>query len=180
MANETLARRYGDAMFSVADAAGRTDRVGDDLARAADAIAADPAIADFFVSPIVERGEKERALRAAFGDRLDEIALHALLLLVRKRREALLPTVVAEYRKRQLAARGEEALTIASARELPPAELRALIERLQNIYGKTFQIKQVVDPGLIGGVRLFLGDRRIDGTIAGRIDRLSRTLFQTT
>lgn len=179
MANETLARRYGDAIFSLAEAAGKTDRVGDDLAGASDAIAAQPTVAEFFVSPIVERGQKERAFLAAFGDRLDEIALHSLLLLIRKRREALLPTVVAEYRKRQLTARGEEPLTIASARELPPNELRALVERLQRFHGKTFQVKQVVDPALIGGVRLYMGDRRIDGTIAGRIDRLSRTLFQT-
>lgn len=179
MANETLARRYGDAIFSLAESAGRTDRVGDDLARASSAIAAEPTVAEFFVSPIVERGEKERTFLTAFGDRLDEIALHALLLLIRKRREALLPTVVAEYRKRQLAARGEELLTVASARPVPAGELRALVERLQRAYGKTFQIKEVVDPALIGGVRLFMGDRRIDGSIAGRIDRLSRTLFQT-
>ena len=98
-------------------------------------------------------------------------------LLVRKRREALLGALVAEYRKLQRAARGEEALTITSARALPAHELATLVNRLEHIYEKKFDVAQVVDPAAIGGVRVLMGDRRIDGTVAGRLEALSRELF---
>jgi F-type H+-transporting ATPase subunit delta len=177
MANEKLARRYTTAVFSLANEAAAVDTIGNDLATAASAIGADPALAAFFAAPIVPRPEKERALIGAFSGRLHDVALHSLLLLVRKRRETLLQAMVEEYRKLQLAQRGEEPLTVTSARELPRRELDALVARLERLHDKKFQVTQVVDPALIGGVRVLMGDRRLDGSVAGRLDALSRTLF---
>ena len=179
MVSEKLARRYADAVFSLASDSGAIDRVGDDLAAIASVLERTPPFAAFFVAPIVDRTEKERALLAAFGGSVDEIALHALLLLVRKRRERLLRALVEQYRKLQLARRGEEPLTLASARPLAGDELQALVARLERIYGKKFEVTQVVEPALICGVRVLLGDRRIDGSVAGRLEALSRTLFAT-
>jgi F-type H+-transporting ATPase subunit delta len=105
------------------------------------------------------------------------LALHALLLMVRKRREAIFADVVVEYRKLQLAARGEEPIVLTSAQPLSREELDKTVARLQALYNKKFEVKQVVDPGVIGGIRILMGDRRIDGTVAGRLDTLSRSLF---
>ena len=121
--------------------------------------------------------EEEGVLVATFESRVNEVALHALLLLVRKRRETLLQPIVTEYRKLQRAARGEEALTVTSARPLPDAELNALVARLEQTFGKKFDVTRVVDPRTIGGVRVLMGDRRIDGTVAGRLENLARNLF---
>jgi F-type H+-transporting ATPase subunit delta len=180
MVNERLARRYATAVYSLAHETGGVDAIGNDLAAIASALGADSLAKEFFVAPIVERRTKERVLTAAFGSRVNEIALHALLLLVRKHRETLLNAIVSEYRKLQRVARGEEGLTITSARTLPAEELRALVERLERIYGKKFEVSQVVDPRTIGGVRVLVGDRRIDGTVAGRLESLSRTLFASS
>ncbi|HEY1653595.1 MAG TPA: ATP synthase F1 subunit delta [Candidatus Tumulicola sp.] len=180
MASEKLARRYAIAVFSLASEEKAVDRVGDDLSTIAAVFAADPRLAEFFTAPIVDRTEKERALTAAFADRVHEISLHALLLLVRKRRESLLGALLIEYRKLELAGRGEEPLTIASARALSSDELHALVERLERLYDKKFEVTQAVDPALIGGVRILMGDRRIDGSVSGRLEALSRTLFATS
>ena len=180
MVNEKLARRYATAVYSLAHETGAVDAVGNDLAAIGSALGADLLAKEFFVAPIVERRTKERVLTAAFGSRVNEIALHTVLLLVRKHRETLLNAIVSEYRKLQRAARGEDGLTITSARTLPAEELRALVERLERIYGKKFEVSQVVDPRTIGGVRVLVGDRRIDGTVAGRLESLSRTLFASS
>lgn len=179
MISEKLARRYAQAVFSLASDANAIERVGDDLAAIAAVLEGAPQVATFFVAPVVDRAEKERVLLTAFGGKVGEIALHALLLLVRKRREPLLSALVEQYRKLQLARRGEDALTVASARPLSGAELQALVARLERIYGKKFEVTQVVDPALIGGVRVLMGDRRIDGSVSGRLEALSRTLFAT-
>lgn len=179
MANETLARRYATAIFSLAQAGDAVDRVGTDLESISSSIQRDELAREFFVAPVVQRDVKERVVNASFGGRVSDVALHSVLLLVRKRREALLPTIVSEYRKMQLQARGEEPLTIATARELDFNELRAMVERLERLYGKKFEVKQVVDRNLIGGVRILMGDRRVDGTVSGRLESLARTLFAT-
>ena len=179
MADEKLAHRYATAVFSLAAERNQVERVGDDLAAIARVLEEQRSFAEFFAAPVVARDAKERALTAAFSGRVSEIALHTLLLLVRKRRERLLDALLREYRKLQLAARGEEPLTVTSARALSSAELSALVERLERLYGKKFEVTTVVDPSLIGGVRILMGDRRIDGSVAGRLDALSRTLFAT-
>jgi F-type H+-transporting ATPase subunit delta len=177
MANETLARRYATAVFALASEAGAVPRVGDDLANILRAIDEDALTKGFFVAPIIDRKEKERVLLATFEGKVHDVALHTLLLLVRKRRESLLSALVGEYRKLELHARGEEPLTVTTAKELPHDELRTLVDRLERVYNKKFDVTVRIDPSLIGGVRIMMGDRLVDGTVAGRLEELSRTLF---
>ena len=177
MANETLARRYATAIFALAQEGDSVERIGADLDAVNRAIRHDPRTTDFFVAPIVDASDKERILLDAVGTTAHEVALHALLLLVRKRRMALLDEVVRQYHILQAQARGVEPLTIMTARELAPDELRAMVERLERIYMKHFDVTVTQHPDLIGGVRIAMGDRRIDGSILGRLDELARTLF---
>jgi len=51
-----------------------------------------------------------------------------------------------------------------------------LVARLAARYNTTFDVTQTVDPQLIGGVRITMGDKRIDGTVAGRLDDIARML----
>lgn len=180
MVNEKLARRYAIAVMTLAREQGAVERVGADLLTISKGIRQAGLAREFFVAPVVERREKERILRETFEGRVHPTALHALLLLVRKRREALLDTIVAEYLALQRTARGIQTLTVQSARALPQAERLRLTSRLEALYGKKFELTEVVDPRLIGGVRLMMGDRRIDGTIAGRLNALAYELVQTT
>jgi F-type H+-transporting ATPase subunit delta len=177
MANETVARRYALAIFQLADEQRAVDAIGRDLHVLSDAVYEDATTKGFFLSPVIDRKEKEKVLLAAFGGKAHEVALNALLLLVRKRREALLAEIVRQYDALQLQARGAEPLTIATAKQLPDQELRAMVARLESVYGKKFDVTQHVDPNLIGGVRIMMGDRRIDGSVEGRLQELSRTLF---
>jgi F-type H+-transporting ATPase subunit delta len=175
--NETLARRYATAVFSLANDGANADRVGADLAALATAIESDSLTRDFFVAPVIDRATKERVLAQVFGGKVDDVALHTVLLLVRKRRERLLPAIVVEYRKLQQAQRGAEPLTLTSAHPLSSQELAAMVERLERLYRKKFDVKHVVDPQVIGGVRVLMGDRRVDGTVSGRLEALARELF---
>ncbi len=176
MVNRTLARRYATAISSLAAEAGVADRVGADLKVAEQLLGGRDQLHDFFVSPVIGRPDKERLLRQAFGDSIHPVALHAVLLLVRKRREPLLGAIVEEYFALQRAARGAQTLELTSARSLDRGEYQTLIARLERLYGKTFEVTEVVDPAVIGGVRIQMGDRRIDATISGRLDSLAREL----
>jgi F-type H+-transporting ATPase subunit delta len=178
--NQTLARRYAVAIAMLSKEQDAVERVSVDLRAIGDAMGASGLVRDFFESPVVDRPSKERVLAQVFEDKVHPIALHALLLLVRKRRENLLAAIVAEYLALEREARGVERLTLETARELDRAEYGRLIDKLERTYGKKFEVTQVVDPSLIGGLRLMMGDRRIDASIAGRLDSLARELSHTT
>ena len=175
MPNQTLARRYATAIFQLADEAKAIDAVGRDLHTFVAALAADETVSRFFRSPVVDRKEKSAVITQAF-DKLNEIALHAILLLIQKRREALAPEIVAQYDVLEREARGAQTLTVTSARPLSKADLDALVAKLTAAFKTPFDVTQNVDPDLIGGVRITMGDKRIDGTIAGRLDDLARML----
>lgn len=180
MVNQTLARRYAVAVAQLARERGAVERVGADLRTIASAIGETGPVHDFFVAPVIQRSQKESVLCAAFEGKVHAIALHALLLLVRKRREALLGTIAAEYTALERAARGVATLTLQSARKIEPPEYERLLAKLESVYGKKFEVTQIVDPQLIGGLRITMGDRRIDATISGRLASLARELAQAT
>lgn len=177
MQSETIARRYATAVFNLAKQSDALDAVGANLKAASEAIYGNEDVRRFFLSPVFERKKKEALLLQAFGSRLNPIALHTLLLLVRKRREALLAPIVSEYAKLALAAAGKDPLEIVSARELAQTELNSIVVRLSRRYGKAFDVTTRIDPSLLGGVRITMGDRRIDGSLAARIDDIARDLF---
>lgn len=180
MVNQTLARRYAIAVITLAREQDAVERVGADLSIISKAIGGTGLIRDFFVAPIVERREKERVLGEAFAGRVHPIAANTLLLLIRKRRETLLGAIVAEYIALERAALGVESITVESARALDREERLRLVSRLQALYGKKFDVTELVDPQLIGGLRIVMGDRRIDATISGRLNALTRELAQTS
>jgi F-type H+-transporting ATPase subunit delta len=175
MPNETLARRYATAIFQLATEAGAVPAVGHDLHTFLAALAADAEVERFFRSPVIDRKEKAAVLGEAFS-KLHEIALHAILLLVQKRREALAGEIVAQVDVLEREARGAQTLRVTTARPLGQAELDALVAKISAAFKMPFDVTANVDPGLIGGVRITLGDKRIDGTIAGRLDDLARML----
>lgn len=177
MPNETLARRYATAVFALASDAGSVDRVGSELETILRTIHSDPTILQYFTSPVVNRVEKEQTLLESLRGKVGDVPLHTLLLLVRKRRESLLEELVTEYDKLARAARGVELLVVTTARELSDGDVRALVDRLERTYEKKFEASVTVDPSLIGGVRVAMGDRLLDGSVAGRLEELTRTLF---
>jgi F-type H+-transporting ATPase subunit delta len=177
MANETVARRYATAIFSLAKESNAADAVGRDLRESYATISSDDTTRRFFISPVVDRGDKANAIAAAFEPRINEIVLHTLLLLIRKRRETLLGAIVEQYEKLLLAENAREPLEIASARPLEKAELDAIVARLSRKFRRVFDVTQKVDPEILGGVRITMSDRYVDGSIAGRLDELSRLLF---
>lgn len=175
MPNETLARRYATAIFQLASEANAVPAVGSDLHTFVSALEADADVNRFFRSPVVDRTEKATVIGEAFG-KLHDVALHAVLLLIQKRREALAPEIVAQYDVLERQARGAQTLNVTSARPLAKADLDALVAKLTARFKTPFDVTQEVDPELIGGVRITMGDKRIDGTIAGRLDDLARML----
>ena len=175
MPNETLARRYATAAFQLAQDAGNVATVQHDLHTFTASLAADEDVRKFFRSPVVDRKEKETIVAQAFA-KLDPIALHTVLLLIRKRRESLAETIVEQFDVLEREARGAQELRVVSARPLAQNELDTLVQRLSAAYRTKFDVTQSVDPSLIGGIRISMGDRLIDGTIAGRLDDIALLL----
>jgi len=102
--------------------------------------------------------------------------LNLVLLLLRRGRIDLLPRVAREFARLDDLRNGVVNATATSAAPLDPDEVRALTARLQRLTGGRVELTTNVDPSLLGGVVVRLGDRLIDGSVRGRLERLRSRL----
>ena len=110
---------------------------------------------------------------------LDGKALPATVTLAKQALAGTYRTVtaaLATYRRVAAETQGETVATVRVARPLAAADERRLAELLSSQYDTTVHLNVVVDPEVLGGVRVEIGDEVIDGTIAGRLDDARRRL----
>ena len=171
----TSARRYAEAAFEIALRDGTVEAWLDQLQRAS-AIVSDQAQVRRLENPRVPFDVRRQALADAIGPDVMPQMGNLIGLLLRRRRLDSLPAVATEFRRLYNRRAGIVEATATSAVELDAAELGALRERLQRLADGTIELHTRVDPSLLGGVQVRLGDRLIDGSVRGRLERLRSQL----
>jgi F-type H+-transporting ATPase subunit delta len=175
MATRSSARRYAEAAFQIAEADGTVDEWLDQLQRAA-AATDDATRIRRLEDPSVPYDVRAGALLSALGpDVLPKVA-NLLNIVLRRRRLDMLPRLAREFRHLHNRRAGITEATAISAAPLAPAEVDALRQRLEEIAGGRIELETTTDPSLLGGVQVRLGDRLIDGSVRGRLERLRERL----
>ena len=172
---ETAARRYAEAAFEVAM---RDDAVGawrSELDTAA-AIVADERVGRMLANPALPLEQRLEMAKSIFGKSVSQHVLNLIGLMLRRGRIHELPRLAAEFRRLDNARQGITIATAISAAPLTQEEIRALTERLEALTGGRIELEVQVDPSLLGGLVVRVGDRMIDGSVRGRLERLRNQL----
>jgi F-type H+-transporting ATPase subunit delta len=170
-------RRYAEAAFEIALRDKNVDAWLEQLDRAAK-IASDEPTVDRLSDPQVPFDVRAEALKAAMGRGAIPQLVNLLLLLVRRRRLNLAAGVAADFRRLYNRREGIVEATATSAAPLADDEIRALRERIGELAGsgRKVDLQLAVDPSLLGGISVRLGDTLIDGSVRGRLERLRSQL----
>ena len=128
-------------------------------------------------NPAVPVDRRATALAEMLGDRVSRPVLNLIQLLLRRGRIEELPRVAAEFRRLDDDRQGITHATATSAAPLTPDEVRALTARLEQSTGGRIALDVKVDPSLLGGLVVRVGDRLIDGSVRGRLERLRNQLI---
>ena len=175
MARESAARRYAEAAFEVADSDDAIDAWRRELDTAA-AIVEDERVGRTLANPSIPLETREAMARKAFGSFAGDKVMNLIGLMLRRGRIEALPRVAAEFRRLDDERQGITHATATSADALTPEETRALTQRLEQLTGGKIALDLQVDPGLLGGVVVRIGDRLIDGSVRSRLERLRNQL----
>jgi F-type H+-transporting ATPase subunit delta len=178
-ASRSSARRYAEAAFEIASADGTLDEWLRDLNTAAGAVG-QPTAERLLGNPAVAVAVRVKAADDALGTQISEKALNLVRLLIRRGRIELLPQVARRYEELYERQKGIVRATITSAAPLDDAELRAIQAKLSETTGGTLRTVVNVDPSLLGGVIVRIGDRMIDGSVRGRLERLRNRIAAGT
>jgi F-type H+-transporting ATPase subunit delta len=167
----TAARRYAEAAFEVALGENQLDGWRDDLATAAD-ILGRPEVGPIVSSPAVPLAQRQALVAALLEGRVRPGALRLVNLIVQRGRVSALPRVAEDFVRLLNAHRGVVMATVTSAVPLTADETAAIQSRVEAMAGATVDLRSEVDPDLLGGLTVQVGDRLLDASIRGRLERL--------
>lgn len=174
-ARTSTSRRYAEAAFEIALRDGTVETWLQQLESVAAALS-DPTIVRRLEDPSVPLHDRQAALGAIFGgDVLPQLA-NLLGLVLRRRRLESVPAIAREFRRLYNRRTGIVEATATSAAELDEREVDALRGRLEQLTGARVELELRVDPELLGGLQLRIGDQLIDGSVRGRLERLRSRL----
>jgi F-type H+-transporting ATPase subunit delta len=137
-----------------------------------------PELHELLRNPQLDARAKTAAVDAVTGD-VDSLLRNLLRLLVEKGRGGEVEEVAAEFERLAAAEEGQLSVELTTAFELDDDEARAIIDQIQGASGRTVEATRAVDPGLIGGIVIQAGSRRVDASLRGRLERLRRQLATT-
>jgi F-type H+-transporting ATPase subunit delta len=172
-------RRYAEAAFELAIRDDKVDVWQRDLALAA-AMARDARVVRVIDSPAVPFNERRKVVEQLLVKRVSPQALNLALLLAKRGRFGVLPSVSSEYDAKVRQTRGIVAATVTTPEPLSATGLAAVRTRVEQLAGAKVELATAVDPGLIGGLTVKIGDRLIDASVRGRLERLRGRLVQGT
>ncbi|HLJ68692.1 MAG TPA: F0F1 ATP synthase subunit delta [Chloroflexota bacterium] len=174
MRPSTTAKRYAEAAFDVARQDGNVESWLSELREAAGTLERS-SVTRYFRDPVISHDEKLRTVGELFGSFQPHV-LNLLRILALRDRLQLLPQIVAEMENLDRTARGVTEAQVTVARPVDEREIEEIARRLGEATGMTVEVHAHVDPSILGGIVVRIGDRLVDASVAGRLDRLRHDL----
>nr|CAG4646599.1 EOG090X0EB8 [Macrothrix elegans] len=176
-----LEGRYASALYSAASKKKALEKVEKELKDFQVTISKDARLAQFIANPTLKRQLKKDALASvAKKQNLSDLTGNLLQLLAENGRLDKLEVVIGHFKTMMAAHRGEVTCQVTSAKPLDAASLKEIESALNGFLqkGQSLKLSAVVDPAIIGGLVVVIGDRYIDMSLASKIDRYSSLLKQ--
>jgi F-type H+-transporting ATPase subunit delta len=171
----TAARRYAEAAFELATRDGALDAWADGLGLTA-GVAADATVTHLMDNPSIAHADRQAAVTKLFEGRVVPGVLNLARLLARRGRFETLPAVAAEFTRLLNRRNRVVEAVVTSATPLSATETDAIGARIGAMTGSGVSLRTEVDPGLIGGLTVKIGDQLLDASVRGRLERLRSQL----
>jgi F-type H+-transporting ATPase subunit delta len=174
---EEIAQVYSRALFEVAQQQGKLDLVREQLGQVADALNESGDLRVFFFSPYFSTEEKKDGLRKAV-EGADPAVLNFLEALLERHRMPAIFRIRAQYEALWEQENKLLPVEVTSAVGLDEATVRSIGERIGEQTGQRVELTSKVDPGILGGIVLRVGNSVLDASIKHRLDQLRKHVAQ--
>lgn len=165
-------------MYLSAEEAGMVEPIAQQLELVVQMYRQEDEFRSILAHPGVSQADKLDMIKGSFGESLSELMYSTVKLLIERGRLSLLPSLYDAYIEIADERSGRARATVYSAYELSDADKKAIESRFSKITGKKIIINNIIDETLIGGVRVRIGDRLYEGSIAGKLEQLRNILKQ--
>ena len=174
---EELAQVYGRSLFEVAREQQKLDQLREQLGQFADAVSGNHDLAVFFFSPYFSTKEKQEALGRML-EGADPILVNFLNLLIENHRMPVIFRIRHEYERLWDEENKTLPVEITSAIELDRATAESLGKKIGERAGRKVTLAAHVDPDILGGIIIRVGNSILDASIRNRLEQLRRHVAQ--
>lgn len=176
MSELIVAKRYAEALFQLGKQNNLTEQYIEELRVVRDVFLENEQLYTFLKHPKVSNEEKKQFI-ATILDGVHKDVLHTLQLLVDKKRITIAPSMVDHFIAMVNDAKGIAEATVHSVRALTDKEQETLKETFAERFNtKTVHLQNEVDPSIIGGLKIQVGNTIYDGTVRGKLERMGRNI----
>jgi F-type H+-transporting ATPase subunit delta len=172
MRETTVGRNYAEVLLSLSRRAEDLPGWGKLIGDVANAMRSDTTLWRFLESPKVSEAQKSAVLSEALADRVPRLFLKFLQAMVHKRRQMLIPVVSDEYNLLIDEVEGRVHANVTMARDASDEDRNVIAEQLSRVLGKTVVPHVTVNPVILGGVIVRVGDTVMDGSVRKRLATL--------
>jgi F-type H+-transporting ATPase subunit delta len=176
---EEIAQVYSRSLFQVAMEQGKLDRLREELAAFADALAQNRELSVFFFSPYFSTQEKEDGLRRTVVD-ADPALVNFLLVLIENHRLPLIHRIRRQFDVLWDRENRRLPVEVTSAVELDRSVIESLEARILEQTGQNVELASNVDPDILGGIVLRVGNSILDASIRHRLEQLRKEVAKAT
>ncbi|WP_411552425.1 F0F1 ATP synthase subunit delta [Paenibacillus lautus] len=173
--NTVAAKRYARALFEVAAQQQKGLEVEEELRAVVHAIEGDADIPKFIATPNVPQSVKMNVISQALAGKVSQPVLNTIELLLDRGRAEMFAELLNSYVKIQGASLGLADATVYSTYPLSDQEKEQVASEFGQLAHQKIRVTNVVDESLLGGLKVVIGDKLYDGSIAGKLERLEKS-----
>ncbi len=178
MIEKAVARRYARGLFDVAREQNQVEAVASDLQEVVAALRQNPDLRKLLERQWVATKDKKELLKKLWQERVCSLVYSFLELLVDKHRERYLEAIMEVYLDLLRDLKNITVAEVRTAFPLEPQREAAIKQALEKMTGKNIELRSIVDPELIGGVVIKVGDRVYDGSVKKRLQVLGERFVE--
>ena len=175
---DSVSRVYAQALLELAQGDGQMDSIAEEAVGMLELLGSEADLRGLLTSRALSSSQRIGVVRQLFEGRTSDIFYRFLQVLNRKDRLGALSGILTAYLDLVSEARGELAVEVYVAQPLSQEAGRSVAETIGGATGKRVQLNEHVDPELIGGLKVRVGDRLIDGSVATQLRIMRRKLVE--
>ena len=168
----TTSKEYAEALFELAAGEEVLEETSDGLVTVVSALKQTPEYRQLLSSAAVGKAARIEALENAFRGKIPNVLLGVLRMMVSRGHVSALDGMAREFEELSRQYRGESVALVTSAVPLKEAEAVAIRAELEKRFARRIVLRCELDPGLIGGVRVEVEGRVIDGSVRNKLDQI--------
>ncbi|WP_298395751.1 ATP synthase F1 subunit delta [Flavobacterium sp.] len=165
--------RYAKAILDIAQTSGKSEAVNNDMKSIVTAVAESAELKDFLSNPVIKMEVKKSALSEIFSSVQTETQSLFNLLYENKRYE-ILEAIAVQYTKLYDVSNGVEVAKVTTAFPITPELETKVLAKIAEFSTKKITIENIVDPSIIGGFILRVGDQQYNASVASKLSELKR------